>query len=290
MSGSAQPSSKSTVDLAGLRGWIGRRETATDTITPRLEASLRAVLDRQPGSPADGDPASSAVHWCLTPAIAQASELGQDGHPRRGEFLPPVPLPRRMWAGGELRFHDSLRVGDAITRVSTIADIAVKRGRSGALCFVTVDHAVSTSRGLALDERQDIVYREMMGAPPSEPSAVAVGRDPVRRQDWSCDPVMLFRYSALTFNGHRIHYDRGYAEAVEGYEGLVVHGPLQAQALLHLATEMGGSRPRSFAFRGVRPLFASAQASLQAAKDGDGLSLWVSDGDGQTTMRASARW
>ena len=284
------PSVESPVELAGLQAWVGRSETASDVITPRLEASLRAVLDQPPGSPAEGDTASSTVHWCLTPAIAPMSELGPDGHPRRGGFLPPVAMPRRMWAGGELKFHDPLRVGDAVTRVSTIVDVVTKQGRSGTLCFVTVDHAFTTPRGAALDERQDIVYRDMTGSSSAEANADPVERDVAKRRSWSCDPALLFRYSALTFNGHRIHYDRDYARAVEGYADLVVHGPLQAKALLDFATEQRGSLPGSFAFRGVSPLFASSSAVLQATADVDGLKLWIVDGDGRTTMRASARW
>ena len=279
-----------SADAVDPRNWIGRSETAEDVITPRLEASLRALFDRPTGSPAAGDPASPAVHWCLTQAMAPASELGLAGHPQRGHFLPPIPLPRRMWAGCELRFHDPLRVGDAVTRVSTIADVVTKQGRSGPLCYVTVDHAFHTPRGPALTERQDIVYRDMDNASPAQAGVDPARTDATLQRSWSCDPVTLFRYSALTFNGHRIHYDRDYAETVEGYPGLVVHGPLQATVLLELATEERDLRPRRFAFRGVSPLFASRPASLQATQDGDGLGLWISDEKGRVTMRATAHW
>src|SRR6266850_1363931 len=147
----------SPLDLADLRRWIGRCEIVRDTITPRLEASFRATLDRAPRQPVAGEPATPGVHWCLAPQIVQMEALGDDGHPRASGFLPPVPLPRRMWAGGELTFLDSLQVGDLVTRNSRIEDVAVKEGRSGTLCFVTVRHAWSTARGTALDERQDIV-------------------------------------------------------------------------------------------------------------------------------------
>lgn len=276
------------VDVPRLREWIGRSESVSDVITPRLEASLRAVFDRPVGEPAMGELATPTVHWCLAPAIAPMSELGPDGHPARGGFMPPVPLPRRMWAGGELTFLEPLRVGDVVTRDSQIQDVSLKTGRSGTLCFVTVLHRLSTARGPAIEERQDIVYRD-------EPRGDSAKTEPRQLEaQWHrtvpCDPVLLFRYSALTFNGHRIHYDRPYATTQEGYPDLVVHGPLQAAMLIDLATEVRRSLPRSFSFRGVSPLLAGAPFTVNAAAEGDGVRLWSADAGGHTTMQATARW
>ncbi len=280
-----------SLDLDALRAWIGRQEAATDIVTPRLEASLRAVFDRQPGEPAVGDPATPTIHWCLTPAIVRMSELGEDGHPRRGGFLPPVPLPRRMWAGGELTMTAPLHVGDTVTRQSRIEAVEAKTGRSGPLCFVTVRHLYSTERGPAIAERQDIVYRGESPNGANAPAAPASAPPRAERQrSFRCDPVLLFRYSALTFNGHRIHYDRDYAVRQEGYPGLVVHGPLQAAALIGFAAEIRGAVPRTFSFRGVSPLVANVSFMLNAVSDADGLRLWASDEDGRVTMHAAARW
>jgi 3-methylfumaryl-CoA hydratase len=260
-------------------------------VTRRLEASFRATLDRAPGQPAIGDPATLGLHWCLAPPIVQMAALGDDGHPRRGGFLPPVPLPRRMWAGGELAFDAPLQVGDAVTRTSQIKDVTIKEGRSGAMCFVTVRHSWATERGPALEERQDIVYRAANAARPAAAVRAEVSLPQASRQRvWPCDPLLLFRYSALTFNGHRIHYDCPYVTEVEGYPGLVVHGPLQATLLLGLAAEAQGRTPRRFAFRGVAPLTATGPIIGKAGPNRGELGLWIEDGSGRTTMTADASW
>jgi 3-methylfumaryl-CoA hydratase len=281
----------SELDLDHLRQWIGRTEEASDVVSPRLVHGLRATFDRD-ADIAPGAPAPPAIHWCLAPPIVQESELGPDGHAARGGFLPPVPLPRRMWAGGALEFSDVLRVGDRVTRRSRIAEVQAKQGRSGALCFVTVAHDYATERGLAIAERQDIVYRgpeprATDGAGGSEPSRP----EPRWRHTLTADAVMLFRYSALTFNGHRIHYDRAYCRDVEGYPGLVVHGPLQATLLIELAAGARGDVvPRRFEFRAVRPLFDGTAFTVNAVEDGAALSLWVADDRRRATMTATARW
>jgi 3-methylfumaryl-CoA hydratase len=195
-----------------------------------------------------------------------------------------------MWAAGRLEFFDALRVGDAVERHSRIADVNIKEGRSGRLCFVAVDHEISTPRGLALKERHDIVYRDAASGD-TQPAAPA--RDE-RRARWtetiSADPVMLFRYSALTFNGHRIHYDRQYVMEVEGYPGLIVHGPLQATLLIEFAASIHGPGPKVFSFRALNPLFDGQQFALKAAESAGGLDLWISGPDGITTMSAKAEW
>jgi 3-methylfumaryl-CoA hydratase len=279
------------LDLEELRQWIGRTESAQDTITPRLEASLRATLDRSPEQPTVGDSATLGVHWCLAPPIVPTDALGDDGHPLRGGFLPPVPLPRRMWAGGELAFEAPLQVGDTVTRTSQIEDVAIKEGRSGTMCFVTVRHSWATERGPALEERQDIVYRAGNAGRPAAaiPAEVSLPQASCQRV-WPCDPVLLLRYSALTFNGHRIHYDYPYVTEVEGYPGLVVHGPLQATLLMSLAVEARGGTPRRFAFRGVAPLIAGRPIVAKAGPNRETLRLWIEDADGRTTMTADASW
>jgi 3-methylfumaryl-CoA hydratase len=282
------------LEIAPLRDWIGREERSADTVTVELVRRLRATLDQEPGTPQPGEAAPAAVHWCLAPLVAPMAALGPDGHPVRGGFLPPVPLPRRMWAGGELAFSDRLRVGDAVERRSRIADIRAKEGRTGTLCFVTVEHEVSTGRGLALAERQDIVFRGAAADGAAAPDRAAPPPADTPRPEWRrvmrSDPVLLFRYSALTFNSHRIHYDRRYCLEEEGYAGLVVHGPLQATLLVEFAAGVRGALPARFGFRAVRPLIEGGEFSLNAARREAGLALWIADHDGATTMAAEASW
>jgi 3-methylfumaryl-CoA hydratase len=277
--------------LGHWRQWIGKTEQATDTITPRLVGGLRATLNDDPAV-ADGAPAPLAVHWCLAPPSVAMDGLGPDGHPARGGFLPPVPLPRRMWAGGKLSFHDRLRVGDVVTRRSVIQDVSMKEGRTGTLCFVAVDHEISTDRGVAIRERHDIVYRDFDRTKPAPtPAQAAAPLQATWQRSVMADPVLLFRYSALTFNGHRIHYDRTYCIEEEGYPGLVVHGPLQATLLLEFAASIrDGRAPAVFDFRGVSPLFDGAPFTLNAVEDGDDLKLWTADAHGRTNMEAKAGW
>jgi 3-methylfumaryl-CoA hydratase len=272
-----------------LRASIGRTEAARDTLTPRLARELSATLGGSDALPALGAPAPYGAHWCLAPAIAAAGSLGADGHPTRGGFLPPVPLPRRMWAASSLQFHDGLLVGDDVERRSRIADVVLKHGRTGTLCFVTLEHQIFSARGLAVSERQDVVYREL--APPpadSKPPIAYDGPAPEWRQELRADPVLLFRYSAITFNGHRIHYDRDYAMRQEFYPGLVVHGPLQATLLLGFAAGVLGRHPKQFSFRGVSPLFDFQGFALAARRHGEALSLWVQNEDDVQTMTGEA--
>jgi 3-methylfumaryl-CoA hydratase len=276
-----------------LRRWIGRTEVVRDAVGIRLVRELRATLDLADAEPAEGGVAPLGVHWCLAPPAAKMSDLGPDGHPATGGFLPPVPLPRRMWAGTVLRFSDVLRIGDVVERRSQIAEVVVKQGRSGSLCFVTIDHAFSTTRGLAISERQDIVYREF-GPKDELPAARVESQPPVSadagwHRDMKVDPVLLFRYSALTFNGHRIHYDRGYATETEGYRGLVVHGPLQATLLLELAARIRQRAPHGFKVRALQPLFDTGPFRLAARQSESGLALWIDDG-ARWTMEAAASW
>jgi 3-methylfumaryl-CoA hydratase len=227
----------------------------------------------------------------LAQPVYPMSELGPDGHPARGGFLPPVPLPRRMWAGGELEFLEPLRVGDEMTRTSRISDVTMKTGSTGILCFVSVEHLITTPRGTAIRERQDIVYRDISTAPPSTPAKPVPAPSAQHRESHMADPVLLFRYSALTFNGHRIHYDRDYVTRVEGYPGLIFHGPMQAAFLVEFASRLhGGAAPKKFSYRGVQPLFEGSEFSVNANETGAGMELWTANSAGQPTMKANAMW
>jgi 3-methylfumaryl-CoA hydratase len=282
----------SDVDIEHLRTWIGRERTVEDIITPRLAQSLDAVLDID--RPAEtGDPAPVGIHWCLAPDIVPMRGIGADGHPARGGFLPPVPFPRRMWAGGELKFSDTFLIGDTVRRRSVIEDVALKSGRSGEMIFVTLRHHYETPRGIALTERHDVVYRGLDTATAASSAPLPVRNAVEDPADVSrtieADPVLLFRYSALTFNGHRIHYDQPYVTLEERYPGLVFHGPLQATLLLSLASEQrGGLPPPEFAFRSVHPLFAGGRARLNLRKDAESHALWITDDLGTVTMTAKA--
>jgi 3-methylfumaryl-CoA hydratase len=222
------------LDVDHLRSWIGRQEKLHDQVTRFPIAALAATLDRDDPAPAAGDPLPALWHWLYFLPTARQSALGPDGHPSRGGFLPAVPLPRRMWAGGRFTFHQPLRVDELITRTSTVQDVTIKQGRNGALCFVLVKHEVSGSNGLALVEEHDIVYRDnpQPGEAPATPRPVRT--DGVWQREIRPSDPMLFRYSALTFNSHRIHYDRRYVTETEGYPGLIVHGPLIATLLIDL--------------------------------------------------------
>jgi 3-methylfumaryl-CoA hydratase len=276
------------LDVGHLRSWIGKQETLHDRVTRFPVAALSATLDRPDPEPQAGDALPPLWHWLYFLPTARQSVLGPDGHPARGGFLPPVPLPRRMWAGGRFVFHQPLRVDEAITRVSTVSDVTVKQGRNGALCFVLVKHAVSGENGLALEEEHDIVYRDL----PAAGEAPAAGK-PVRTDDvWSMDVVpsdpMLFRYSALTFNSHRIHYDRKYVTGEEGYPGLIVHGPLIATLLMDLLRRNSDRTVKTFKFRAVSPLFDIAPFSVHGRPDGDGAGLWARTPSGHVAMEAEA--
>jgi 3-methylfumaryl-CoA hydratase len=278
-------------NLDHLRQWIGRSTQAADIVTAQLTKGLRATLFLEIGEPKPGDTAPFTAHWCVAQPVFPMSELGPDGHPARGGFLPPVPLPRRMWAGGELEFFDVLRVGDQMTRTSRIADVTMKTGSTGVLCFVSVDHLITTPRGTAIRERQDIVYRDVSAAPsaPAKPAAPPPAAQ--HRESHMADPVLLFRYSALTFNGHRIHYDRDYVTKVEGYPGLIFHGPMQAALLVEFAARLhGGAAPKKFSYRGVQPLFEGSEFSVNANDADTGMELWTANSAGQPTMKGTATW
>jgi 3-methylfumaryl-CoA hydratase len=278
-----------TLDIDHLRTWIGRQEVLTDTVTRVPVAALSATLDRDDPPPQAGDPLPPLWHWLYFLPLARQSEIGPDGHPKRGGFLPPVPLPRRMWAGGRFTFHRPLRIGEDITRTSTVVDVTAKSGRSGSLCFVLVRHEIAGADGLALTEEHDIVYRDL--APPGEapPPPRPAPTEAAWQRDIVADDVMLFRYSALTFNGHRIHYDRRYVTEIEGYPGLIVHGPLIATLLVDLLRRKTDRRLQSFRFRAVSPLFDIAPFAVCGHPGTDGrVALWARNAQGNLAMDAEA--
>ena len=275
------------LDIDFLRGWIGREQVSDDVLTEDLARKYHATFEMPGEAPHLGEIAPRMIHFCLAQLAVPTSALGPDGHSRRGGFFPPVALPRRMWAGGLITFPGDLRVGDRIERRSRIVDVALKQGRGGPLCFVTVEHRIQVDEQKKLEERQDIVYLGLYGgggkaASPAQPGAYR------RRVEGSAP--LLFRYSALTFNGHRIHYDRRYVTEVEGYPGLIVHGPLQAAWLFNHAAELQGAPPSRFAFRGLSPLFDDDAIFINAEVDGEGVKLWTAREDGPVAMSAEASW
>lgn len=275
-----------------LRAWVGRTETRHDMIGTERAVALQASLDVGEAALADGAALPPLWHWLYFWDIASRSELGRDGHPAVGGFLPPVGPARRMWAGSRVSFPGVLRLGEPATRVSTIESVTEKSGRSGRLIFVTVRHEITGGEGLAIVDAHDIVYREDSGGPgasarPGEPAP----EDARWSEAVDPNPTLLFRYSALTFNGHRIHYDRDYARDVEGYGGLVVHGPLLATLMVGLA---GRSRPErrisGFEFRGHRPVFDTEKFTVCSRPDDnsggdDAIDVWVANGDGFLAMK-----
>jgi 3-methylfumaryl-CoA hydratase len=276
-----------------LADWIGRTEILCDTITPTAYAALSATFDGEASRPAPGTPLPPLWHWLYFLPIHRQSELGADGHAKRGGFLPPVPLPRRMWAGSEFTFHQPMHMGDALERRSTIVNVSEKSGRTGRLVFVKVCHEIRRTgeSDLALTELHDIVYREAAGPDDTASPPKAVPSASAWEKRWVPDDVLLFRYSALTFNSHRIHYDRKYATGVEGYPGLIVHGPMVATLLLDLLRHrMPEAHVLSYEFRAVRPMFDINAFFVcgQPQDDEKTIHLWAKDHEGWLTMDATA--
>jgi 3-methylfumaryl-CoA hydratase len=275
-----------------MKEWIGKSVTASDEITATPYSAMLATLDRPPYRPENGVALPPLWHWLYFLPLYRQSELGPDGHAKKGGFLPPISLPRRMWAGGQFVFHHPLCVGDAVTRTSTIDDIISKTGRSGELVFVKVRHDIRAGRSEmpAITEFHDIVYRDAPKA-----TDVPLPSKPAPASDFERqivpDDVLLFRYSALTFNGHRIHYDRRYVTEVEGYPGLIVHGPLLATLLLDLLlVERPGTSIERFEFKALRPVFDIHPFYVcgKAEPDGKTFRLWVKNHENAITMEATA--
>jgi 3-methylfumaryl-CoA hydratase len=274
-----------------LSAWIGRSVTVQDTVGPTPVIALTATLDHPATAVLSGMPLPPLWHWLYFLPMHRQSDIGADGHAKRGGFMPPVPLPRRMWAGSQFEFHAPIRVGDAVVRTSTIADVTVKSGRTGQLVFVKVRHDVRCNGAAepALVEFHDIVYREAQRADDVAPPPQLAPQGAQWQREITPDDVLLFRYSALTFNGHRIHYDRQYVTEVEGYPGLVVHGPLIATLLMDLLRRnLPDAEVASFHFKAVRPTFDLHPFRVCGSRDGDTVRLWAQDHEGWLTMDAVA--
>ena len=276
-----------------LSAWIGRIETVRDTAYPTPVVALAATLDLPAWPIEPGTPLPPLWHWLYFLPMHRQSEIGADGHARRGGFLPPVPLPRRMWAGSQFEFRAPIRVGDRMARTSTIAGVTSKEGRTGPLVFVNVRHELRCNAAAepALVEFHDIVYRAAQRADDVVPPPLKAAQSAAWQREIVPDEVLLFRYSALTFNGHRIHYDRRYVTAVEGYPGLIVHGPLIAALLMDLLRRrMPDADVASFRFKAVRPTFEPHPLRLNGSlqEDGKTVHLWAQDHEGWVTMDATA--
>lgn len=281
-----------TAELEHLKKWIGEQESDTDYVTVPAVHRLSATLDRDDAMPKMGDVLPIGWHSTLFPRVVRHSQIGPDGHPARGDFLPPVPLPRRMFAGKRTTFCDALRLGDEVKRVSTIKDVTFKTGRTGQMVFVTVKTDITSPRGLAVSEEQDIVYRQEPdpNAPPPAPQpppGTAVWKSIVTPTE-----VMLFRYSALTFNGHRIHYDYPYVTKTEGYPGLVMNGGLTTLLVYELARAQAKTPVKFMSSRNVRPMFVNRPISIcgEPSADGKSAKLWTLDDTGALSMSATAEF
>ncbi len=279
-----------TLDIAHLRRWIDRSESVQDQATVVPLRALSATLDRDGGAIGIGTEVPPCWHWLYFLPLHRQSEIGPDGHAQRGGFLPPVPLPRRMWAGSRLEFLAPLRAGQAIERRSRIADVRLKEGRSGPLVFVQVHHDIHADGQHAIHEEHDIVYRDLPLPGEPAPAGVPAPQDALWTREVVPDDVLLFRYSALTFNGHRIHYDRRYVTEVEGYPGLIVHGPLIATLLLELLRrQLPTAQVRRFAFKAMTPIFDTAPFRVCGGLAGEqAVKLWAVTPEGHLAMDASA--
>jgi 3-methylfumaryl-CoA hydratase len=284
----AHPSSTET---APLTDWIGRTETVLGCVPPTVATTIHATLSRPATHcPAAGDPLPALWHWYAFPPAVGMEELGFDGHPKLGGFLPPVPFERRMWASGRLEFAGDLRVGEQIEKTSTISAVNEKSGSTGGMVFVEVVHELHGSAGLAIRETQTIVYLPIAPEFTPPPKKIGPTEGLVVDIHHPVSTALLFRYSAITFNAHRVHYDLPYAQQVEHYPGLVVHGPLQANLLMAEATALKGRRPNRFSFRGVHPMFHDSDMRLRATRSDKGLDMCTVADAGHMGMQAEAEW
>ena len=276
---------------ADLQDWIGRLFVFRDTADLRRATALQATLETPEEPLAEGDALPELWHWAYFWEIASQSGVSSDGHAARGRFLPPIELPRRMWAGSRLTWLRPIRIGLELTKQSEVVAIEQKEGRSGRLAFVTLRHIVSDPAGPLLEEEHDIVYREAAAAGEGWRPGAPSEQEAVWSREIQPDPLLLFRYSALTFNGHRIHYDRPYATDVEGYPGLIVHGPLLATCMVDLARrEAPDRRIAAFRFRALAPVFDTAPFVVCGAPDETGAELWVEGPDRRLCMQGRVEW
>lgn len=281
-----------TDSMEHLRQWIGRKESFDDLATAWPAAAMSATLDRHDAPLKEGDAIPEGWHWLYFLETAPASELAHDGHPKRGGFLPPVTLPRRMWAGGRLDFRQPIRIGDRMSRESEIISVEPKSGKSGNLVFVTVRHTVSVAKQVAVVEEHDIVYRDAAQPGAAPPPGKPAPANAAWRHDVMPDEAMLFRYSALIFNAHRIHYDLDYCRKEEGYPGLIVHGPLQTTLLLDLCRRHAGKPVRKLDYRAMSPLFHNEKLVVGGIPSADGASaqLWTAGPTGNVAMTGTVQF
>jgi len=282
------------VSSVAFDGWAPVEQHDTDLVPAGAAAAMHSLLDAPGDPPRTGDPLPTLWHWmAFVPRVPQ-SQLGADGHPAKGTFLPPVPLPRRMFAGATLDLPTPIAVGEPIHRRGVVSSVEEKTGRSGSLVFVKVAYDYDAGGASAISEVQDIVYREPVpgsGDRATSPSPDLVPDEWTWARDVEITPTLLFRFSALTYNAHRIHYDREYATAVEGYPGLVVHGPFQAVALAELCRRHAPDRRLTrFEFRAVGPAFDDGPLLLRGRPDNDRVTLAAFDHHGRQTVKAHAAW
>ena len=281
----------STIDMKQLHKWIGNTETVDERIAPYPSNALAATLDRDDPQYKEGTPLPPLWHWLHFLSIFKHSDAGYDGHAALGQFLPPVPLPRRMWAGSRFRFLAPMRIGQTLRKVSTVTSVEHKAGRSGDLVFITVRHQIFDGDVQGIEEEHDIVYREAPNPGASAPVPPQAPKTSAFFRVIHPDPILLFRYSALTFNGHRIHYDMPFCTGTEGYDGLVVHGPLLATFLMDLLRrEIPDAKVETFEFRAMSTVFDTHDFSVhgQPEPDGKSIRLWVRRYDGALAMTAKA--
>jgi 3-methylfumaryl-CoA hydratase len=280
-----------SIDIDHLREWIGRAERSIDIVTAAPVAALSATLDRDDPAPRPGDRLPALWHWLYFLPARRQSELGLDGHVRPGGFLPPVTLPRRLYAGGRVEILHPLLVGDAIERMSRILDVSRKDGRTGPLVFVQVRHEIRSRDRLALTEEHDIVYRDTARPDDPQPPPRRAPDDAAWTSEVHPDDVLLFRYSALTFNAYRIHYDRRFATEAQGHPGLVVHAPLVATLLADLLRRnLPEANVSSFSFRAITALFDTGPFFICGRPDAEGaVKLWARDQTGALAVEATAR-
>ena len=279
------------VDIDHLRKWIGKIDNVTDYVTPIVEQRYRATLNMDIGNPKDGDSVTSGLHWMLGWNLVKNDELGVDSHPALGEFLPPVPLPRRMWAGSEIKVLKPIRVGDKVVKQSTVADIQVKEGRTGLLCFVTAEYNFLVNDEVTINEKHNIVYRDISKSGGGSGYSKELPEKADLSEKIFMHPTILFRYSAIGFVGHRIHYDYPYTVNEENYPGLIVHGPLQATYLLRAAEKLMGKSVKTFTHKVMAPVFANSEYMVGADKmDDSSVSCWGATKEYGVTMRAEAKF
>lgn len=299
--------SPESIDLNHLRQWVGRQQTSTDTLSLRHARLMAATLGQNPENLQTQDPLPPLWHWLYFLEGLPPEQLGLDGHPARGGFLPPVPLANRMWAGGRLEFFVPLHLDGQAEKRSQVLSVEHKSGRSGDLVFVTVEHEIWQGGVRALREEHDIVYKNPSRSQSQKPINVSPYPEPGQwHRQCRPDTTLLFRYSALTFNGHRIHYDQDHCRQVEGYEDLVIHGPLNATLLAGLAQDVlqdltknssdhkdhgpAQRQLRHFVYRGLQAATLGTTLHYNANAEKDRLSLWVHRDDGVVSMQAEARW